>query len=144
MEAVPFDIACGDMSMPRCLDTSGRKDTLDLVEELDTRLNGLFEMIDSYAKEHGCHENLDFQAKLVSLKSYTIETAFKVGMLNGVISVGSPKDQVDRFERGLLVSLSLKQAGERSRVTTATHGPPGRRARAALRLFSGELRVAQL
>jgi hypothetical protein len=80
------------------------KHTVDLVKDLDTRLKGLFEMIDNYAKEHGCHEDLDFQAKLFELKMGTAETAFKVGVLAGVIFAGCSKEQVDRFERGMVLS----------------------------------------
>ena len=106
LEAVPFDIPSGDLSIPNCLDNSDRKYTLDLVEDLDPRVSGLFEMIDSFAKEHGCHQDLDFQAKLFELKTGYAETAFKIGVLAGAIFAGCPKGQVDRFEQGLEVSLA--------------------------------------
>ena len=67
---------------------------------MDTKGKAMFEMIDSYAKEHGCHENLDFNAKLFELKMDAAETAFKIGVLAGVIFAGCSKEQVDRFERG--------------------------------------------
>ncbi len=76
-----------------------------LVQELDTRVKGLFGM-NNYAKEHGCHEYLDFQAKLFELKMETAETAFKIGVLAGAIFAGCSKEEVDRFKRGLAVSLS--------------------------------------
>jgi hypothetical protein len=105
LEAVPFDIPCGDMSTPKCLDSNYQRHTLDLVDDLDTRVKAMFEMIDSFAKEHGCHENLDFQTKLFELEMDTAETAFKIGMLAGAIFAGCSKEQVDRFERGMVFSL---------------------------------------
>ena len=62
--------------------------------------------MNNYAKEHGCHEHLDFQAKLFELKMGTAETAFKIGVLAGAIFAGCSKEEVDRFKRGLAVSLS--------------------------------------
>jgi hypothetical protein len=106
LQAVAFDIPSGDMSPPMCLEAGRRKHTLQLVEELDTKGMGLSEMIDDYAKEHGCHDNLDFNAKLFELKMGYAETAFKIGVLAGVIFAGCPKEQVDRFERGLAYSLA--------------------------------------
>src|SRR4051812_41328630 len=38
LEALPFDIPAGDLSMPICLDQSDRKYTLELVEDLDSRI----------------------------------------------------------------------------------------------------------
>jgi hypothetical protein len=35
----------------------------------------------------------------------TAETAFKIGMLAGAIFAGCSKEQVDRFERGMVFSL---------------------------------------
>jgi hypothetical protein len=71
------------MSTPKCLDSNYQRHTLDLVDDLDMRVKAMFEMIDSFAKEHGCHENLDFQTKLFELEMDTAETAFKIGMLAG-------------------------------------------------------------
>ena len=73
---------------------------------MDTEAKGLFDMIDDYAREHGCHENLDFNAKLFELKMGYAETGFKIGVLAGVIFAGCPTEEVDRFERGLQVSLA--------------------------------------
>src|SRR5438093_10909233 len=56
MEGVPFDIPSGDCDTPKCLDFGDRKHTLQLVEELNPFVSGMFEMIDKYAEEHGCHE----------------------------------------------------------------------------------------
>jgi hypothetical protein len=56
---VPFDIPSGSMSPPICLDSvvgRDRKYTLELLEELDTKGKAMFDMIDNYAKEHGCYE----------------------------------------------------------------------------------------
>jgi hypothetical protein len=106
LEAVPFDIPAGDFSLPKCLDNCDRKYTRDLVDDLDKRVKARFEMIDAFAKEHGCHENLDFQAKLFELKMDTAETGFKIGILAGVIFAGCSKEQVDRFERGMVFSLT--------------------------------------
>lgn len=36
----------------------------------------------------------------------TAETAFKIGVLAGAIFAGCSKEEVDRFKRGLAVSLS--------------------------------------
>ena len=40
------------------------------------------------------------------MKSQAAETAFRIGVLAGVIFAGRPKDEVDRFERGLAFELS--------------------------------------
>jgi len=85
LEAVPFDIPSGDLSIPKCLDNSDPKYTLDLVDDWHTRVSGLFEMIDNYAKDHGCHDSLDFNAKLFSLKSHKAETVFKISILASAI-----------------------------------------------------------
>ena len=103
IEAMPFDIARDDF--PQSLDQTQRKWTGRLVEEIDPRIQGLFDKIDAFAHEHGCGE-IDFNAKLFEMKMDCEETAFRVGMLAGLVLAGCPKDQVDRFERGLVFSLS--------------------------------------
>ena len=106
MEGVPFDIPAGHACSPMCLANTARRHTLELVESLDPRVNGLFEMIDDYASKHGCYEHLDFEAKLFAMKLATAETTFKIGVLAGAIFAGCSREQVDRFERGLVVSLT--------------------------------------
>ncbi len=46
------------------------------------------------------------RAKLFELKMETAKTAFKIGVLAGAIFAGCSKEQVDRFERGMAVSLT--------------------------------------
>ncbi len=104
LEGAPFDIPCGDYETPRSLEHE-RKYTVTLVEEFNPIVGKLLEMIDSYAKEHGTHEFLDFQSKLFTLKSQSAETGFQIGVLAGVIFAGCPKEVVDRFERGLMFSV---------------------------------------
>src|SRR5205823_3453572 len=99
IEAVPFDIPSGEACEPSCLDGFHRKWTHQLVEDLNPSVMGMFEMIDEYARKHGCAEVIDFNAKLWSLKDYVAETGFRIGVLAGVMFAGSSKDQVDRFER---------------------------------------------
>lgn len=111
LEGVPFDIASGDMCTPNSLDSSSRKYLIELVEELDPRVNGAFEMIDDLAKKHGLHELLDFNAKLFGLKTSAAHTGFNIGVLAGVILAGCPKEQVDRFERGLSFDLTRDHGG---------------------------------
>ena len=50
---------------------------------------------------------MDFQSHLFDMKSQAAETAFRIGVLAGVIFAGRPKDEVDRFERGLAFELSF-------------------------------------
>ena len=104
VEAMNFDIVCDEM--PYCLDWTKRKYAYQLGEGLNPFIDGIFEMIDEYAKKHGCHEFLDFQSKLFDMKSQAAETGFRIGVLAGVIFAGRPKDEVDRFERGLAFELS--------------------------------------
>ena len=104
VEAMNFGITCDDM--PYCLDWTKRKYTYELVDALNPFVDGILEMIDEYAKQHGCHEFLDFQSHLFDMKSQAAETAFRIGVLAGVIFAGRPKDEVDRFERGLAFELS--------------------------------------
>jgi hypothetical protein len=82
----------------------------------------MFDMIDNYAKEHGCYEDLDFNAKLFELKIGTAESAFKMGVLAGVIFAGCSKEQVDRFERG----LAFSRIADNRMVKGVNHGksPP--------------------
>lgn len=51
----------------------------------DTRITGLFEMIDNFVEQHGCAEVLDFNWKLFHLNTYAAETGFKTGGLAGAI-----------------------------------------------------------
>jgi hypothetical protein len=103
LEGVPFDIANDDL--PESLDRCTRKYPAQLVEDINPLVGGLFAAIDAFAREHGTHEFLDFNAKLFELKLQTAETGFKIGVLAGVIFAGSPKEIIDRFERGLGFSL---------------------------------------
>ena len=104
VEAMNFGITCDDM--PYCLDWTKRKYTYQLVDALNPFVDGILEMIDEYAKQHGCHEYLDFQSHLFDMKSQAAEIGFRIGVLAGVIFAGCSKDQVDRFERGLAFELS--------------------------------------
>ena len=104
IEGVPFDIACGDFCSPTSLEYE-RQYTVALVEDFNPLVKGYFEMIDNFAKDHGCHELLDFNSKLFSLKLHSAETGFQIGLLAGVIFAGCSKEQVDKFERGLAFSL---------------------------------------
>lgn len=91
-----------------CLDHSiyRRKYATELVEELDPRVKVLFAMIDNFAERDGCHQDLDFNVKLFSLKWSIADIAFKIGVLAGAIFAGCWKEQIDRFERGMVVSLT--------------------------------------
>jgi hypothetical protein len=104
VEAMNFGITCDEI--PYCLDWTKRKYSYELVDALNPFVDGILEMIDAYAKQHGCHEFLDFQSKLFDMKSQAAETAFRIGVLAGVIFAGRPKEEVDRFERGLAFELS--------------------------------------
>jgi hypothetical protein len=103
LEAVPFDLPNDEI--PCVLDHNRRKYTVNLVEEFNPIVEKLLEMIDSYAKQHGTHEFLDFQSKLFTLKSQSAETGFQIGVLAGVIFAGCSKEIVDKFERGLMFSV---------------------------------------
>jgi hypothetical protein len=102
-EGVPFDILCCDV--PRSVDYTNRKEVVELVEVVNPGIGGNFKMIDDYASEHGCHEFLDFNAKLFRLKWATAEAGFKIGVLAGAIFAGCSKETIDRFERGLTFAL---------------------------------------
>jgi hypothetical protein len=104
LEGVPFDIADGE-SGEESLDRYERKYPAQLAEEINPLIGGLFRAIDAFAEKHGTHEFLDFNAKLFELKCQTAETGFQIGVLAGVIFAGSPKEVIDRFERGLGFSL---------------------------------------
>jgi len=106
IQAVPFDIPTGDFNIPDCLDGEKRKYHVELIEDFNPFIKGIFEMIDTVAKEHGCNEAIDFNAKLFSLKSECARTGFQIGVLAGVIFAAGSKDQVDKFERGLTFALS--------------------------------------
>lgn len=83
---------------------------MELIESLNPTLNHLFDMIDEYAKKHGCHEYLDFNSKIFELKSEYAATGFRIGVLAGAIFAGCPKELVDRFERGLEFAFSTPGA----------------------------------
>lgn len=105
IEGIPFDIPTGDYETLLCLDSEKRKYHIELVEDFNPLINGVFEMIDSYARQHGCHDFLDFQSKLYSLKSQCAQTGFQIGVLAGAIFAGCPKENIDRFERGLTFAM---------------------------------------
>jgi hypothetical protein len=104
LEAVVFDIPNADG--PMCLDPYDRKYTVNLVEDFDPRVKGLFDMIDEYARQHGCAEALDFNNKLLLLTMYTAESAFKIGVFARAIFVADSDREIDRLERGLVFSLA--------------------------------------
>jgi hypothetical protein len=106
LEAVPFDIPSGDMCPPNCLDNGERQYATNLVENLNPIIEGLFKRCDEVAEKHGCHEEMDYNAQLYEMKMHTAETGFYIGVLAGAIFAGCPKEQVDRFERGLLFALT--------------------------------------
>jgi len=99
LEALPFDIPHNDTPYP--LDFQERKYHVELIETFNPTLCSLFDMIDEYAEQHGCHELLDFNSKLFELKAEYAATGFRIGVLAGAIFAGCPKDIVDRFTRGL-------------------------------------------
>jgi hypothetical protein len=106
IEAVPFDIPYdSELGVP-CLEGHDRQYTPDLAANLDPRVNVIYKLIDEYADQHGCNASLDFNAKLFAFRWATADAAYRAGVLAGVIFAGCPKEQVDRFERGLAVSLT--------------------------------------
>ena len=109
LEAMPFDIPTGDHETPRCLDGLKRKYHVQLVEQFNPLVPGLFDMIDDYAKKHGCHEHLDFNSKIYQLKSECFSAGFKIGVLAGAIFAGCPKEYIDRLERGLAFAVCRDQ-----------------------------------
>jgi hypothetical protein len=104
MLGVPFDILSDET--PACLGWNKRKYHVELIEEFDPIVHGMFEAINDFAKQHGCHKTLDFQAKLFELKSQCASTGFKLGVLAGALFSGVPEHLIDRFEKGLEVSMS--------------------------------------
>ena len=80
IHAVPFDIPS---AAPICPDANDRKHIVELVEDFDPRIKGLFEMIDDYARQDGCAELLDFNNKLLKLEMYAAEAGSKSGLLQG-------------------------------------------------------------
>ena len=105
LEAVPFDIPSGDACIPTCLDGASRKYIVELVEDLNPLIENIFESCDTVAKNHGAHEDMDYNAQLFDLKMHTAETGFYIGVLAGAMFSGASKETVDRFERGLLYAL---------------------------------------
>ena len=106
LEGAPFGIACGFYDPSPSLDR--RKFVGNLVENLNPLVKGLFNRIDNYARDHGTHESVDFNAKLFALETETAESGFGIGVLLGVILAGCSKEQIDRFERGLSISPGFK------------------------------------
>ena len=116
VEAIPFDIASGDLGPPYCLDTNiRRRYVLELVEDLNPFVAGFFQLIDDFAEKHGTHEYLDFNSKLHALKHEAATTGFQIGVLAGVMFSGRPKETVDTFERGLAFAMSSRVPVKRSR-----------------------------
>jgi hypothetical protein len=105
IEALPFDILVDDT--PYCLDIK-RKDAVEIIEEFTPFVRGIFEKIDDFVKEllPREHQSLDFNAKLFMLERQAIESGFQVGVLAGVIFAGCPKEQIDKFERGLAFAIA--------------------------------------
>jgi len=108
IEAVPFDIASGDMNPPGCLDGAERQFALGLVENLNPVVDRLFQLCDSVAEKHGAREEMDFNQQLFELKMHAADTGFYIGVLAGAMFSGASKETVDRFERGFGVRARLK------------------------------------
>ena len=108
LEGAPFDIASGNMSSPVSLEGGDRQHTLALALDLNPIVDEMFEEIDAFAQQHGAglYRLVDFQSKLFDLRTYSVETGFKIGLLAGVIFSGASKDVVDRFERGLACHMA--------------------------------------
>ena len=62
-------------------------------------------MLATFAEQHGCEETMDYEDKMLMLKSAIAETGFKIGVLAGAIFAGCSKKTIDRFERGLTFAL---------------------------------------
>ncbi len=102
-EGAPFDLA-GDY-MPGSMDFTPAKFLIELAEELNPVVAKNFEAINDFVEGTGIAEFLDFNSKLLNLKSYAADTGFKIGLLAGVIFSGCSDKTIDRFERGLFVAL---------------------------------------
>jgi hypothetical protein len=107
LEGVPFGMASGDANPPLSLDGGEREYAIYLAMDLNPIVYELFEEIDAFALKHGSelYRLLDFQSKLFDLRSESVDTGFRVGMLAGVIFSGASKETVDRFERGLAYDM---------------------------------------
>jgi len=103
LEGAPFDMFADNT--PCFLYDSVDKLTSDLVEDLNPLIEKYFESINTFAEEHGTHEFLDFESKLLSLKSEAANSGFKVGVLAGAIFSGCSEETIDRFERGLAITM---------------------------------------
>lgn len=106
LEAVPYDLAD---EMPLCLQSSNRKDQSELSEELNPLITHLFERCDSVAQKYGVGAEMDYNAQLFALKQQLAETSFRVGLLAGVMFSGASNETIDRFERGLIYSLTANR-----------------------------------
>ena len=105
IDAVPFDILAD--SIPAPLDHSERKWAVNVMEDFNPLIKGLFDRCDEAARRHGVNEEMDFNAQLFDLKMHLSETAFQIGLLAGALFAGAPKETVDRFERGLLYTVHM-------------------------------------
>ena len=108
IEAIPFDIPSDDT--PYCLDWNKREYHVNLIEMLNPTLDSLFDMIDNYAKDHGCHEFLDFNSKLFQLKSEYAATGFRIGVLAGVDICRMPQGSNQIGSSGALKSRAAPPA----------------------------------
>lgn len=105
IDAVPFDILADDI--PRCLDRSKREEAVNVMEQLNPLIKGLFDRCDEIAQRHGVSEEIDYNAELFELKLQLSDTAFQVGLLAGAMFAGASRETVDRFERGLLYTMQM-------------------------------------
>jgi len=110
LESAAFDIASGDSCSPNSVEWGERQHSLDLAMKLNPFVDRMFEEIDDYAHKHGpALYFIDFQSKLFDLRTQSIETGFKIGVLAGVIFSGASKEVVDRFERGLAYDMKFNK-----------------------------------
>jgi hypothetical protein len=105
-DAVPYEMTYGNFAMPMVIDQHDTKRTDELVESVDPRIAGFYDRFGVILAKLGREINVDLGAYLLDFKWAAEETAFKAGLLAGVISVGSSNEVVNRYERGLAFSLS--------------------------------------
>ena len=105
IDAVPFDILAD--SIPQSLDYSERRWAVDVMENFNPLIKGLFNRCDQEAKRYGADREIDFNGELFDLKLQLSETAFGVGILAGALFSGASPEAVERFERGLLYSVVM-------------------------------------
>lgn len=104
LEGAVFDVGLSDVS--RSLSRWSRGEIVEMVGTLNPLINGYFTMIDELASQQGCDDIVDFNSKLFLLKMEAVETGFQLGTLYGAIAAGCPKEQIDKFERGLTFALA--------------------------------------